>query len=154
MIQEIVQGIRAELLGTMDHTDVANYMNEAPARDDEISQLQCEIASLKSTISSLKDSQRSTATPPPMFVPTESAYYSKSSRNSQSHTDNTDTSTISDTRTLAPRRVKYCWTHGVCFHDSKSCERKAQNHEDSATLHNRKGGSTKGLKRYNRMRNN
>ena len=36
---------------------------------------------------------------------------------------------------------KYCWTHGACNHDSNQCRAKAQGHQDSATLDNRKGGS-------------
>ena len=42
---------------------------------------------------------------------------------------------------------KYCWTHGWCFHDGRECTRKAQGHQDNATLHNRMKGSNKGCNR-------
>ena len=36
----------------------------------------------------------------------------------------------------------YCWTHGVCGHDSKDCRNKKPGHQDSATFDNKLGGST------------
>ena len=38
----------------------------------------------------------------------------------------------------------YCWTHGSCSHDGKSCKKKAPEHQDGATFTNMMGGSTKG----------
>ena len=38
---------------------------------------------------------------------------------------------------------KYCWTHGACAHDSRSCRNKAHGHIDTATFSNKMGGSTK-----------
>lgn len=46
------------------------------------------------------------------------------------------------------QNMKYCWTHGHCFHDGATCTRKAQGHKDAATHENRMNGSTKGYKRY------
>jgi len=41
---------------------------------------------------------------------------------------------------------KYCWTHGGCNHTSSECRTKSIGHQDSATLRNRKGGSSKNVK--------
>jgi len=47
-----------------------------------------------------------------------------------------------------PRRYKrtnvskYCWSHGACAHDGKSCNQKRQGHKDEATFTNRMGGSS------------
>ena len=151
-IQEIIQGLKHELMGTTANNPFyANYMNDAASRNEELSQLHDEIASLKSTISSLQNSQRSIPTPPPTYIPTDGANYATTTR--PNNASNEDASTLTEQPTIVPRRAKYCWTHGVCSHDSISCERKSQNHDDTATLANRKGGSTKGLKRYNRMKN-
>ena len=38
---------------------------------------------------------------------------------------------------------KYCWTHGACSHDSRSCNNKAQGHQNNATFQNKLGGSTR-----------
>ena len=40
-------------------------------------------------------------------------------------------------------RTKYCWTHGACAHDSRSCRTKKEGHVDTATFANKCGGSTK-----------
>ena len=40
---------------------------------------------------------------------------------------------------------KYCWTHGVCGHNSKVCKTPNPNHKQDATYTNRMGGSNKGL---------
>ena len=39
--------------------------------------------------------------------------------------------------------LKYCWTHGAYAHDSRSCRNKKQGHVDTATFHNKRGGSVK-----------
>ena len=36
---------------------------------------------------------------------------------------------------------KYCWTHGVTFHDGKECKHKKDGHKEKATEKNRMGGS-------------
>ena len=38
---------------------------------------------------------------------------------------------------------KYCWTQGVCSHDSSSCNNKAPGHQNNATFQNKLGGSTR-----------
>ena len=146
VIKEIVQGIKDELLGTTNDNFYANYAHDTSTRDDDITTLQDEIASLKSTISSLQSSRRSVSTPPPMYIPTDTAQYTRANSTGR---NNDETSTLSE-RTVRKKQFKYCWTHGYCGHDSKSCERKAQNHDDNATHNNRNGGSTKGYKRFNR----
>ena len=50
--------------------------------------------------------------------------------------------------TYPARKMQYCWTHGYCYHDGKSCTRKAQGHKDEATFEKRMNGSTKGMNRY------
>ena len=40
---------------------------------------------------------------------------------------------------------KYCWSHGVCGHNSKACKARKPNHKQEATYTNRMGGSPKGL---------
>ena len=37
---------------------------------------------------------------------------------------------------------KYYWTHGACFHDSRSCNNKSAGHKPTATFQNKLGGST------------
>ena len=37
---------------------------------------------------------------------------------------------------------KYCWIHGACAHDSRSCSNKKEGHQDGATFSNKLGGST------------
>ena len=39
--------------------------------------------------------------------------------------------------------LKYCWSHGACAHDSRSCRNKKDGHVDHATFQNKYGGSTK-----------
>jgi hypothetical protein len=42
--------------------------------------------------------------------------------------------------------LSYCWTHGSSKnvkHTSKTCENKAEGHDDNATMKDKKGGSTK-----------
>ena len=43
---------------------------------------------------------------------------------------------------------KYCWTHGVCGHNSKACKAHKPNHRQEATYSNRMGGSSKGLENW------
>ena len=38
---------------------------------------------------------------------------------------------------------KYCWSHGACAHDSRSCNNKKAGHKDGATFSNKMGGSTR-----------
>ncbi len=52
------------------------------------------------------------------------------------------------------RQKKYCWTHGWCFHDGKECTRKAQGHQDAATITNRMNGSSRGVNNYHRNKQN
>ena len=39
-------------------------------------------------------------------------------------------------------KSKYCWSHGACAHDSKSCQAKKEGHQDDATFNNKMNGST------------
>lgn len=38
---------------------------------------------------------------------------------------------------------RYCWTHGVGTHASQECRNPAKGHQKGATLHDRRGGSTR-----------
>ena len=40
------------------------------------------------------------------------------------------------------RKKKYCWTHGNCNHDSKSCNKQGAGHKENATFENPMGGSS------------
>jgi hypothetical protein len=41
-----------------------------------------------------------------------------------------------------PRRADtgYCWTHGVCAHDSSKCRSPAEGHRNDSTIENKLGG--------------
>ena len=149
-IQEIIQGLKNELLNNNEPL-YANYATDTSSKNDEIASLHDEIASLKSAITNMQASYKSPPAPHPIYVPTETAHYIKMPKTPPPQKDVVveDTSTLTE-NTRRPRTFKYCWTHGVCGHESKACERKAQNHVDDATINNRKGGSAKGIKRYNR----
>jgi hypothetical protein len=41
-----------------------------------------------------------------------------------------------------PQPRKYCWTHGLCAHDSASCSTQAEGHQSTATMQNMQNGST------------
>jgi hypothetical protein len=41
-----------------------------------------------------------------------------------------------------PQPRKYCWTHGLCAHDSASCSTQADGHQPTATMQNMQNGST------------
>ena len=41
-----------------------------------------------------------------------------------------------------PAHNIYCWIHGYCWHTGKQCFVKRDGHHNSATLANKKGGST------------
>ena len=48
--------------------------------------------------------------------------------------------------------VTYCWSHGITRnrrHNSKTCKRKKEGHQDDATLNNRMGGSNERCKTHN-----
>jgi len=48
--------------------------------------------------------------------------------------------------------VTYCWSHGITKnrrHNSKTCKRKKEGHQDDATLNNRMGGSNERCKTHN-----
>ena len=48
--------------------------------------------------------------------------------------------------------VTYCWSHGITKnrrHNSKTCKRKKDGHQDDATLNNRMGGSNERCKARN-----
>ena len=48
--------------------------------------------------------------------------------------------------------VTYCWSHGITKnrrHNSKTCKRKKEGHQDDATLNNRMGGSNERCKTRN-----
>ena len=141
-IQEIIQGLKEELMGLHNTPDYVNYASDVSPRHDDISSLHDEIASLKSTISSMQQS----AQPATSYRHTDTAQYVRS----PVATPSTRTSSTTSEKRSKQRTFKYCWTHGVCSHDSKSCERKAQNHVDDATFDDMKGGSLKGIKRYKR----
>lgn len=52
--------------------------------------------------------------------------------------------------------VYYCWTHGLGFntgHTSATCQRKAPNHQDAATVDNTMGGNTTIMTRRTRPSN-
>jgi hypothetical protein len=52
----------------------------------------------------------------------------------------------SDTVVADNAPLSYCWTHGSSKnvkHTSKTCENKAEGHDDDATMKDKKGGSTK-----------
>ena len=42
---------------------------------------------------------------------------------------------------------KYCWTHGACAHPSSECNNPIQGHVATATFENRQGGSTRNVPR-------
>ena len=44
-----------------------------------------------------------------------------------------------------PNQSKYCWTHGLCSHNSSQCRTPADGHMVNATLENRMGGSSKNV---------
>jgi hypothetical protein len=41
-----------------------------------------------------------------------------------------------------PQPCKYCWTHGLCAHDSPSCTAQKIGHQTTATMQNMQSGST------------
>jgi hypothetical protein len=41
-----------------------------------------------------------------------------------------------------PQPRKYCWTHGLCAHDSPSCTAQKTGHQTTATMQNMQSGST------------
>ena len=48
--------------------------------------------------------------------------------------------------------VTYCWSHGITknrYHNSKTCKRKKEGHQDDSTLNNRMGGSNERCKARN-----
>jgi len=48
--------------------------------------------------------------------------------------------------------VTYCWSHGITknrYHNSKTCKRKKEGHQDESTLNNRMGGSNERCKARN-----
>jgi hypothetical protein len=55
--------------------------------------------------------------------------------------------------------IGYCWTHGVCTHQSKHCKFPAEGHQTEATIHKTMGGNNtlnmpQGGRRNNRGREN
>ena len=44
-----------------------------------------------------------------------------------------------------PNQSKYCWTHGLCSHNSAQCRTPADGHMVNATFENRMGGSSKNI---------
>ena len=44
-----------------------------------------------------------------------------------------------------PNQSKYCWTHGLCSHTGSECRIQADGHDATATVTDRKGGSTKNV---------
>ena len=146
MIQEIMQGIRQEL---RDIHDEYSYVDTPPplqnfytanasispstAQSSVVSSLQDEIQSLKSMIASMKSerSQYQNATIPTTCTPTTTAAANKAV-----------------ITTKNGKQLKYCWTHGISTHDSKACFRRAEGHNENATVHNRLNGSMKGVTRF------
>ena len=43
---------------------------------------------------------------------------------------------------------RYCWTHGVCRHNSSDCNSPADNHQNTATFETKQGGSTDGAHKW------
>ena len=175
MIGEIVQGLKAELVSMVhpsNQSAFANYVGDTPndlTRDyyqptmgdvstahSEISQLHDEIQSLRSTISQMQEMTKHQM-PPPTFVQYPGAYHTPSPPPDRSHATtptggsrNDSTSTLAEPKDKPTFTAKYCWTHGACGYEGKSCHRKAQGHKDEASFNDRMGGSTKGIKRFNR----
>ena len=64
----------------------------------------------------------------------------KRKRNSQNNNNNNNNNNRF-------KRDKYCWSHGACNHDSKSCRRRLEGHQEEATFNNRMGGSNRFCKK-------
>lgn len=74
-------------------------------------------------------------------------------RNFPSNTINNNNNNMQQRNTRDNRaNLKYCWTHGCCYHSGKECTRKAQGHKEEATFENRLGGNNKGNHKYQKMR--
>ena len=41
---------------------------------------------------------------------------------------------------------RYCWTHGACNHWGRTCQSKANGHQDDASFKNAKNGNTNGVR--------
>ena len=69
---------------------------------------------------------------------------------SRYQTGNTTKNTYSNTNNNGTWRKlnRYCWTHGVCRHNSSECNSKADNHQNSATFEAKQGGSNSGAHKW------
>ena len=47
-------------------------------------------------------------------------------------------------RGYTPRQRKYCWSHGLTYHNGHECNNPMQGHKAEATLEDRMGGSNRG----------
>ena len=146
-LHELKTELRNEMLTTQYVSDTPPAASSVSTMSSDASQT---ISALQSELSSLKEMmQHLTQAPPPPPAPPQQPPWLY-----PPHQYSPYPPMYAQQMTPPPqppsqrsnKRTYYCWTHGLCFHSSNRCKKRAPGHQPTATLNNQMGGSVKNIK--------
>jgi len=124
LVQDVIDGVQTALAqdsppppDLSDHTDTISHLANNAAQHQLLPQMMAQMVQMMEQMATIQ----------------------------QQLANQTLQSTPTNSQPTRPRRTntsKYCWSHGACAHDGNDCKAKKPGHIDTATFHNKMGGST------------
>jgi len=155
IINVVTQSINNAIMKTQEDEDKENYspieaMNAAMAK--EKSDMEKQLNTLKEQIAQMAKFQQMPPQPS-YYQPQSGQQWPSNMQNMQFGTmqqqrpwNNNNNNNNNNSNNRRNNKGRYCWTHGACNHWGRTCQAKANGHQDDASFKNTKNGNTNGVR--------